>query len=141
METRAQGSEYEKNLDFRTGDFTDIGAFEGHKFDALYSRFTLHSVHEAEEERVLRDALVILPIRGLFMIEVRTIHDPLFGIGNKVGDNEYVTDHFRRFVTTTKFLKKCIDYGWTVKFFVESDGLAKYKDEDPVVARYVLEKY
>ncbi len=77
---------------------------------------------------------------GLFLIEFRTIIDPLFKSGKKLSDFERFTDHYRRFIDGTKFLTQLINVGFHVKLFIEDKGLAKYYDEDPVVARCVLEK-
>ena len=39
------------------------------------------------------------------MIETRTIYDELFGVGKKISENEYLTDHYRRFVNPIEIKK------------------------------------
>jgi hypothetical protein len=60
--------------------------------------------------------------------------------GKKLSEFERFTDHYRRFINGTKFLHEMIKIGFHVKLFIEDNKLAKYFDEDPVVARCILEK-
>ena len=82
----------------------------------------------------------MLPKNGLFLIECRTKKDPLFLQGKKVGPSERFTDHYRRFIDANKFLRFLINLGFELAYFIEEDNLAKFKSENPVVARYILIK-
>ena len=127
-------------LKFKTADFVEMEKHCLVGTDVLYSRFTIHAITEKTENMVLSKAYELLPGKGLFLIEVRTVNDDLFGKGKQISNNEYVTDHYRRFIDASLFLKKCLNIGWKIKYFIEDHGLAVYKDEDPVVARVVLVK-
>lgn len=105
-----------------------------------YSRFVLHSVPEKVEDVILSFATDVLPRSGRMFHEFRTIRDPLMRSGVQLGKNERMTDHYRRFIDPSVFRDKVKRLGWKELFFVESNGLAPFGNEDPVVARIVLEK-
>jgi len=137
---RVMGTELMERLRFSVADFTEIERYYQEGMNIIYSRFSLHSVTEDAESSILLKTYEILPRNGLFLTEVRTILDELFRQGKKIGEKEFVTDHYRRFIESSEFLKKCLSMGWKVKYFTENRGLASYKNEDPTVARFVLMK-
>lgn len=137
---RIMGVALSERLQFAVADFSEIERHHTFGMDVIYSRFSLHSVTEQVENSILLKAYELLPSCGLFLIEVRTVFDELFGKGEKIGEREYVTDHYRRFIDSSELLKKCLRIGWKAKYFIEGRGLAPYRNEDPVVARFVLMK-
>lgn len=104
----------------------------------FYSRFTIHSITETSQNNLLQNIRNNFSKRDRLFIELRTRRDELFGKGKKVGSNEYFTDHYRRFIDSNEFLKALINKGFKSNFFIESKDLAVYKDENPIVARYIL---
>jgi hypothetical protein len=125
-------------LSFEAGDFTNIGMRSSSNF--IYSRFTLHSVSEEKEINTLKWSSQNLEKGGLFFIEIRSVKDELYGEGSPKGKNEFVTDHYRRFVSYTEFIERIENTGLTILYKVEGKGLAPYKDEDPVVIRVIAQK-
>jgi len=127
-----------KRLEFRTGDFTRLT--ETTQYDSIYSRFTLHAVDKEAEQRTLKWAFGTLADGGRLFIEVRSTKDPLRGVGTALSESEYVTDHYRRFVDFTELKTQLEDIGFALDFEQESNGLAVYKEEDPVVIRIVARR-
>jgi len=125
-------------LSFEVADFTNLG--ERAQVENVYSRFTLHSVNEEQEQRTLKWAYETLNDRGLFFIEIRSIHDELFGQGNAVSENSFVTDHYRRFVHFDTLVGRVESAGFKVVYKLQSKGLAPYGTEDPVVIRLIAQK-
>jgi tellurite methyltransferase len=123
-------------LKFYTADFTNLD-YLNRKFDNIYSRFSLHAVDEDGEDRVINWVPKILNPGGKLFIEVRSINDPLCGAGAKVGETEFVTDHYRRFSCIDALIDKIKSRGLQIVYSVESNGLAVYKDEDPTVIRLI----
>lgn len=108
-------------------------------FNALYTRFFLHSLTELEEELVHQLAKNILPKGSLIFHEFRTINDPLFEIATRIDDTETMTDHYRRFIDLDKLKEKMTTkYDFQVLHCKESSGFSKTTIEDPVLARLVL---
>ncbi len=123
-----------------SSDFTNLPQLS-QKVNVIYSRFTLHSISEEGEDRVLKWAYENLLNEGLFCIETRTIKDTLFGKGINKGNNVWFYDnHHRRFVNTKSFKNKLENNGFKIEFFKESNGFAKYKNVDPIVLRVILKK-
>lgn len=122
--------------DFVYGDF-----HFNEKVDVFYSRFTIHSITEADQKELLPKVYNLLDAGGLFCIEVRTTKDPKFGAGKHICDTTYFNDgHTRRFIDSQKFLNIVLSLGFKLLYFNEQDNLSIYKDDNPVLMRIILEK-
>ena len=110
------------------------------RVDTVYTRFVLHAVPEPLEDEILAFSYDLLPPGGMMLHEFRTIRDPLMQQGEVLSANERLTSHYRRFIDPDIFREKLSKQGWKEKFFIESNGLATFGDDDPVVARIVVEK-
>lgn len=137
---RALQLKLDQKLNFVCADFSNITEFLHPNLDALYSRFSLHSVSEEVRHKVMRDVYQSVHVGFVFCIEVRTNKDDLFGVGKKLSANEFSTDHYRSFLDANQFLAYCLSVGWNAKYFVEAKDLAVYKNENPIVANYVFTK-
>ncbi|MBL7005114.1 MAG: class I SAM-dependent methyltransferase [Gammaproteobacteria bacterium] len=124
-----------KALDFVREDYSKYGAI-----DIFYSRFTIHSITKEEEELLLPNIYQSLKKNGLFCIEVRTIKDPLYGVGECCGENTYKTDHKRRFINSKIFLEDVLRVGFELVYFIEKNDLSVYADDNPVLMRIILKK-
>ena len=126
------------NLNFKADDFTNLD--DDTKYDYIYSRFTLHSVNEKAEQRVFDWITKQLNDEGLFFLEVRSINDPMFEKGEKISESENVTTHYRRYLDFNETIEKLENRGLKIIYKLESQGLAKYKDDDPTLIRIVAQK-
>lgn len=126
------------NLDFKADDFTNLGTDK--TYDYVYSRFTLHSINEEAEYRVLKWIGSQLNDNGLFFLEVRSINDPMFHKGEKISSTENVTTHYRRYLDFEETINKIERNGLTIVYRLESQGLSVYKDDDPMLIRLVAKK-
>lgn len=126
------------NPKFMVQDFTNIPSpLENTYFGTVYSRFTLHSVPAEGAARAMKWAFENLKEGGLFLIEARSILDPMCGVGIKVEGEEdaYINTHYRRFLRRERLVKELTDIGFVVEFQQEENNLAVYKDDNPVVIR------
>ena len=126
------------NLQFLCSDFSNLNLDS--KFDYVYSRFTLHSIDENAENRVLDWVYNYLNKNGLFFVEARSINDTLYYSGTKISNNENFTDHYRRYMDKDVFISKLEKLGMKIVYSIESNGLAIHKDEDPKIVRIISEK-
>ena len=106
----------------------------------VYSRFVFHAISKEQQSSAFEWMSDSLGKGSNVLIEARTDKDPLCGQGEKVNGNAYVCGHYRRFIKSDEFIDEAIKYGFRIRYFNESNGLAVYKDEDPVVMRVFLEK-
>lgn len=125
-------------LDFAKIETLPVRSMTG--INTVYSRFVLHAIPEHLETRLLDFSWEILPPGGRMFHEFRTTRDPLMKKGEVIGPFERLTDHYRRFVNTETFREKLMAKGWKELFFKEGFGLAVLGDDDPFVARIVVEK-
>ena len=72
-------------------------------------------------------------------IETRTTKDELFGVGKKIGKNEYIDTHYRRFIEP-QVLKKQLSKKFKIIYYKQAKNLAKYKKENPCVLRIIAKK-
>lgn len=98
----------------------------------FYSRFVLHAIDEPTQS-ALQDAVDARARPGdLFVAEFRTDKDE-----ERVKAHP---KHFRRYQSAAGFLADLRERGWVVDHEVESDGLAPWGDEDPVLCRVVARR-
>jgi adenylylsulfate kinase-like enzyme len=110
------------------------------QFDFVYSRFVLHAMTEAEEVEMLQAAHRALSPKGQIMVECRSINDPLAREGEVISPTERIAGHYRRFIIRDELRDRLTSAGFEVTYETESNGLAVFKDEDPVVIRFVARK-
>lgn len=123
---------------FIVDDFTNLT--NDKKYANVYSRFTLHSVNRIEASRTLNWAFKCLDNDGKLFIEVRSVNDEYFGIGDDLGDDAWYSDHYRRFVRFDEICSELEEIGFQILYKIESQGLAPYKNEDPFIIRLVCSK-
>ena len=139
-EEKLDASPTKSRLKIVRDDFVQMDYSKHEGVDVIYSRFTLHAISQEEENAVIDKAYRLLPAGGLFLIEARTVKDPLCGEGEPQGNNAFVTDHYRRFIDSQTVIRNVMNLGYEVLFFVEKNGLSVYKEDDPVLMRIVLKK-
>ena len=88
-----------------------------------------------EEITTLKISYELLNKGGQFFIECRSVNDPLLHKGEKLSHTERVDGHYRRFIILEEFKQRLIQAGFTVTKTIESNGLAKFGKDDPVVIR------
>lgn len=108
--------------------------------NTVYCRFVLHAIPKPLADKVLDFSYSLLPPGGKICLEFRTLNDPLYLQGTAISETERITDHYRRFIDAPAFRAEMAEKGWKELFFIESDGLAVFKTENPVVARLILAK-
>ena len=120
---------------FLNKDFSKLNISKLKTDIAIYSRFSLHSIDKKKEKNLITILNNSKNIK-LVMIETRTIYDELCGKGFKIGKNEFITSHYRRFIDPKK-LKKDINNSFKIKYFKLDKNLAKFKNENPKVLRII----
>lgn len=126
-------------LRFKCADFTRYKSRQ--KFDVIYSRFTIHSISEAQEIDTIKNSYINLKEGGIFLIEVRSMKDEMFSKSEKLSSNEGITDHYRRFIELETISSNLKKNNFDIVFSIESQGLAKYKYENPYIIRIVARKF
>ena len=105
---------------------------------SIYSRFTWHTINEKSEKVFLRKISKIKNLDFVF-IETRSDKDDLYGVGKKISKNEFVTDHYRRFINK-KDLFNQFNKNFKILYLNESKGFSKFKKEDPCLIRMIAKK-
>ena len=129
------------NVDFICGDFITAGCHSPERYEYAYSRFTLHAINEKQEILLLRTMYKALKTGGKLFIEVRSIHDPLYGKGQPLERNAFFYDnHYRRFLVQQELIERLETEGYRIDYAQERTGFAPYGNDDPPVIRVVAVK-
>ncbi|MEE1335182.1 class I SAM-dependent methyltransferase [Methanobrevibacter sp.] len=133
------------NIHFFCDDFTDLKNTEHDQikendFDYVYSRFTFHSINERKEDNALDWIKDNLKNDGLFLLEARSLNDPMFKQGEALSETENFTTHYRRYMDLDKITKKLEDRNFSIEYKIEDNNLAVHKDDNPYVIRIVAKK-
>ena len=129
------------NAQFLCGDFVNSDVHRPASYDYAYSRFTLHSINRNQEQVLLSNVFRGLRPGGKLFIEVRGVHDPLFGKGKQVEHNAFFYDnHYRRFLVLDELTASLEQRGFRVEYAQERTGFAPYGSDDPPVIRVVAAK-
>ena len=127
-------------VEFIAGKVDDTFDIGDRTFDVIYSRFCLHAMTPAEESEFLVRSVSLLNGEGRLYIECRSINDRMAYKGEVLSPTERIHGHYRRFIIKDELVANLESLGFSVRTVVESDGLAVYGDDDPVVIRIVAEK-
>jgi len=131
-------------LNLIRGDFTNglqMATMPFAQFNCVYSRFSFHSITEAEQSSALAVAYILLVDGGTLMIECRTIHDELYGRGDQIAPDTFFLDgHRRRFIQPGNLIESLLVSGFSVEYCKLDTGFARHGDEDPPVLRLCVRK-
>jgi hypothetical protein len=95
---------------------------------------------EAEEVATLAAAAKVLNDGGRLFIECRSINDPLARKGEVISPTERIYGHYRRFIVLEDLKARVEAAGFLICEATESDGLAVYGDDNPVVIRLMAQR-
>ena len=123
------------SLEFFFGTITDIAKINKKKYDLIYSRFVIHAMSLNEEIKTLNMSHKLLNKDGQLFVECRSIKDPLSRKGDILSKTERIEGHYRRFIILEEFKQRLVQVGFKIIKTIESNGLAKFGKDDPVVIR------
>ena len=124
-----------ESLEFFFGTIADIEKINKKKYDLIYSRFVIHAMSLNEEIKTLNMSHKLLNKDGQFFVECRSINDPLSRKGDILSNTERIEGHYRRFIILEEFKQRLVQVGFKIIKTIESNGLAKFGKDDPVVIR------
>lgn len=135
----------EEDITFVCDDFTNLENTKHEiinetNFDYIYSRFTFHSINELKENRTLDWIEKNLSKGGYFLLEARSINDPMFKQGDALSENENFTNHYRRYMDLDVISDKLESRHFEIIYKIEDNNLAVYKDDNPYVIRIIAKK-
>lgn len=106
---------------------------ETHGKMIFYSRFVMHTLDDNQEDRFLNIvSTAMLPDERLYL-EFRSKEDAKL--------SKHYGNHFRRYIDTDLFQKKLTqNHPFSVDYTITGQGMAKFKQEDPVVSRIIARK-
>lgn len=130
-----------KDIKFIADDFCSLDS-EKFVYDAIYSRFTIHSISKEQEIMLFPWVFKALKNGGYFCIEVRGMKNSLFGKGEKILEDTFkYEEHLRRFIDFDVLCNELKDVGFNIIYSKEDRGFAPFKDEDDFFIRVICRKW
>lgn len=86
--------------DIQAMDFPDAS------FDTIYAHLSLHYFDDATTSLIVENIHRMLKANGLFFIRCKSIHDPLYGRGEMVGEDMFLKKHVRHFFSKKYMYEK-----------------------------------
>ncbi len=80
-----------QTMDILSMDFPDKA------FDAVYAHLSLHYFDDASTTVIVENIHRILKVGGYFFVKCKSIHDPLYGQGEKVEEDMFANPYVRHF--------------------------------------------
>mmetsp|Transcript_18339 Transcript_18339/g.20649 ORF Transcript_18339/g.20649 Transcript_18339/m.20649 type:complete len:250 (+) Transcript_18339:64-813(+) len=99
----------------------------------VYTRFFLHSIDEDQEDLFLTALAEALLEGDEMRHEYRSKEDEAL-------PKVHGKSHYRRYIDTPALLQKLEDKGFETQYEITGRGMAKYKNEDPFVSRFIVKK-
>ena len=121
----------ESNVSFECMNVSEISNLD-YQPTFIYSRFFMHSI-DPHTESMLLEYISKLPIGTVFCFECRSDKDEKL-------PKYFGTTHYRRGINLKTITEQLRENGYEVIFCIEADGLAVYKNEDPIVIRIISRK-
>lgn len=99
----------------------------------FYSRFVMHTLDDDQEKSFLSSLFSVMRPGEKVYFEFRSQEDSSL--------LKHYGNHFRRYVDAIRFTKDLTnDYDMDIDYRIIGQGMAKYKEEDPFVARIIATK-
>jgi len=99
----------------------------------FYSRFVMHSLDDEQENNFLEVLSGCMRGNELVYFEFRSKEDAEL--------EKYFGGHFRRYIDTDAFKNRLSNQlGYTIDYSITTQGIAKFKEEDPIVSRVIARK-
>lgn len=130
-----------KNLSFAVKDFSKLDGLS--KYDAIYSRFTLHVISLSQEDNLLSSIAKHLNKKGYFLIEARGTNNEYFSKGIKVANekNAFIYQgHYRRFLDMKEFCDRLKANNLKIISAAEDYNFAPFKNTNQKFIRIIAVK-
>lgn len=111
---------------FSTADFT---TFDKRGYHLIYSRFTFHSISDAQQQTFLES------IQPGSVLAIETRSDK-----GEVEDVHHGKSHYRNYTNIDNLMKMLKDNNFETVCAMEQRDFARYKDENPICIRVVCRK-
>lgn len=128
------------NLIFLNLDAKKISFFRNKKITIIYARFFIHAIKANVENKFISEIRKNFKKETKIALEFRTTKDELIKKGKKVGENERITSHYRRFINLEKFEEKVIKCKFKIIYKKVGKNLSKTKTDNPYLCRLILSK-
>ncbi len=77
-------------------DITSLD-FPGGSFDVIYAHLSLHYFDDATTRKIVKDLHCMIRSGGYLFVKCKSVEDPLYGKGEKLGEDMYLSGHQRHF--------------------------------------------
>ena len=127
-----------KDVTFKNLSSNHLKKIANKKVNFIYARFFIHAINEVNEDIFLKSIKKNFESNTLVSLEFRTTKDNLMKKGKKLSKYERLTDHYRRFIDTKKFVNKLKKMNFKIIYKKTSINLSKTKNDNPHLCRIIF---
>jgi len=84
--------------------------FPDESFDAVYAHLSIHYFDDETTDRIIANIFRMLKTGGHFFVKCKSVDDPLYGQGEKVGDDMFLLKYVRHFFSIDYMKEKLKDF-------------------------------
>jgi SAM-dependent methyltransferase len=115
-------NEVNVHIDASLHDISQTMKFADGTFDVVYAHLSVHYFDDTTTRRVFADMGRVLKPGGKLFVKCKSVDDPLYGKGEKVGDDMFKETHIRHFFSMD-YMRSMLE-GFTIDVLQKSS--AKY---------------
>jgi SAM-dependent methyltransferase len=88
-------------------DIAESLPFGDASFDVVYAHLSLHYFDDPTTKRLFGEIRRVLKPAGFLFAKCKSVNDPLYGKGEKVGPDMFLEDHVRHFFSE-EYMRECL---------------------------------
>ena len=127
-----------KNVTFKNLSSNHLSKIANKKINFIYARFFLHAINEVNENILLQSIKRNFEPKTIISFEFRTTKDILMKKGKKLSKYERLTDHYRRFIDSNKFVDKLKKRNFKILYKKLGINLSKNPNDNPHLCRIIF---
>lgn len=127
-----------KNVTFKNLSSNHLRKIANKKINFIYARFFLHAINEVNENILLQSIKRNFEPKTIISFEFRTTKDILMKKGKKLSKYERLTDHYRRFIDSNKFVDKLKKMNFKILYKKLGINLSKSPNDNPHLCRIIF---
>ena len=127
-----------KNVTFKNLSSNHLRKIANKKINFIYARFFLHAIKEVNENILLQSIKRNFEPKTIISFEFRTTKDILMKKGKKLSKYERLTDHYRRFIDSNKFVDKLKKMNFKILYKKLGINLSKSPNDNPHLCRIIF---
>jgi ubiquinone/menaquinone biosynthesis C-methylase UbiE len=102
-------------LQFIVQDLSDAFPFKDSSFSVMYARLSLHYFSDKVTKQIFNEIYRVLKIQGLLCFICKSVHDPLYGKGERIEKDMFTFNNHVRHFFSKEYVQECLAGKFEIK--------------------------